>query len=299
MNHETATGRRAALASFAGTAIEWYDFYLYGTASALVFGKLFFPELNPATGVLAAFGTFWVGFLARPLGGIVFGHLGDRVGRKNTLVVTLLLMGFATFAVGLLPTYAKIGIAAPLLLVALRAVQGVAVGGEWGGAVVLAAENAPAGRGSYFAMFAQQGSPAGSILSTVVFLAVSALPDEQFLTWGWRVPFLLSGVLVALGLLIRLKVEEPAEFVRAKAKAAVAKVPLVEVPADCVADRAARHRREHHGHRRRVLQQHVRPRLVHERTGHRPPDHAVRAARRVRGPVLLAAGRGAAGRTRR
>ncbi|WP_116203280.1 MFS transporter [Amycolatopsis circi] len=231
MNHAAAptAGRRAALASFAGTAIEWYDFYLYGTASALVFGKLFFPELNPATGVLAAFGTFWVGFLARPLGGIVFGHLGDRVGRKNTLVVTLLLMGFATFAVGLLPTYAKIGIAAPLLLVALRAVQGVAVGGEWGGAVVLAAENAPAGRGSYFAMFAQQGSPAGAILSTVVFLAVGALPDEQFLTWGWRVPFLLSGVLVALGLVIRLKVEEPAEFLRAKATAAVAKVPLLEV----------------------------------------------------------------------
>ncbi len=221
--------RRAGLASFVGTAIEWYDFFIYGTASALVFGKLFFPEVSPAAGVLASFATFWVGFLARPLGGIVFGHFGDRMGRKGTLVTTLVLMGGATFLVGVLPTYAQIGVAAPLLLALLRAVQGIAVGGEWGGAVLMASESAPKGRGSFYAMMVQQGSPAGAILSTLVFLAVTTLDDAAFLSWGWRLPFLLSGLLVVVGLVIRLKVEESGDFERVKERGEVVKLPIAEV----------------------------------------------------------------------
>ncbi|GEB49179.1 MFS transporter [Streptomyces cacaoi] len=221
--------RRAGIGSFVGTTIEWYDFFIYGTASALVFGKLFFPDVSPAAGVLASFATFWVGFLARPLGGIVFGHFGDRMGRKGTLVTTLLMMGIATFLVGVLPTHAQIGLAAPLLLALLRAVQGIAVGGEWGGAVLMASESAPKGRGSLFAMLVQQGSPAGSILGTLVFLAAGTLDDAAFLSWGWRVPFLLSGLLVVVGLLIRLKVEEPDDFERVKDRGEVAKLPVVEV----------------------------------------------------------------------
>ncbi|MEV0081563.1 MFS transporter [Saccharopolyspora sp. NPDC050642] len=209
--------------------IEWYDFYIYGTASALVFGKLFFPEVSPAAGVLASFATFWVGFLARPLGGIIFGHFGDRMGRKGTLVTTLLLMGVATFLIGVLPTHAQIGVAAPFLLALLRAVQGIAVGGEWGGAVLMASEHAPKGRGSFFAMLVQQGSPAGAILATLVFLAAGTLDDAAFLAWGWRVPFLLSGVLVVVGLLIRMKVEESGEFERVKSSGDVVRLPVAEV----------------------------------------------------------------------
>ncbi|SDY56082.1 Sugar transporter [Saccharopolyspora shandongensis] len=221
--------RRAGLASFVGTTIEWYDFYIYGTASALVFGKLFFPEVSPAAGVLASFATFWVGFLARPLGGIIFGHFGDRMGRKGTLVTTLLLMGVATFMIGVLPTHAQIGVAAPFLLALLRAVQGIAVGGEWGGAVLMASESAPKGRASFFAMLVQQGSPAGAILATLVFLAAGTLDDAAFLAWGWRVPFLLSGVLVVVGLLIRMKVEESGEFERVKSSGDVVRLPVAEV----------------------------------------------------------------------
>ncbi|MEV6228752.1 MFS transporter [Saccharopolyspora shandongensis] len=221
--------RRAGLASFVGTTIEWYDFYIYGTASALVFGKLFFPEVSPAAGVLASFATFWVGFLARPLGGIIFGHFGDRMGRKGTLVTTLLLMGVATFLIGVLPTHAQIGVAAPFLLALLRAVQGIAVGGEWGGAVLMASESAPKGRASFFAMLVQQGSPAGAILATLVFLAAGTLDDDAFLAWGWRVPFLLSGVLVVVGLLIRMKVEESGEFERVKSSGDVVRLPVAEV----------------------------------------------------------------------
>ncbi|GAA2211817.1 MFS transporter [Nonomuraea monospora] len=221
--------RRATIASFIGTAVEWYDFYIYGTASALVFGTLFFPESDSGAGTLAAFATFWVGFLARPLGGIVFGHLGDRVGRKNVLVVTLILMGSATTLIGVLPTYESIGYAAPLLLVLLRAVQGLAVGGEWGGAVLMATENAEEKRRGLAGMWVQQGSPAGSILASLVFLAVGRLPDSAFMEWGWRVPFLLSVVLVVIGLVIRLKVHESAEFRRARETAPAVKVPLVEL----------------------------------------------------------------------
>ncbi|MEV0051263.1 MFS transporter [Saccharopolyspora shandongensis] len=225
----SSQARRAGLASFVGTTIEWYDFYIYGTASALVFGKLFFPEVSPAAGVLASFATFWVGFLARPLGGIIFGHFGDRMGRKGTLVTTLLLMGVATFLIGVLPTHAQIGVAAPFLLALLRAVQGIAVGGEWGGAVLMASESAPKGRASFFAMLVQQGSPAGAILATLVFLAAGTLDDAAFLAWGWRVPFLLSGVLVVVGLLIRMKVEESGEFERVKSSGDVVRLPVAEV----------------------------------------------------------------------
>lgn len=225
----SSQARRAGLASFVGTTIEWYDFYIYGTASALVFGKLFFPDVSPAAGVLASFATFWVGFLARPIGGIVFGHLGDRMGRKGTLVTTLLMMGAATFLVGVLPTHAQNGVAAPFLLALLRAVQGIAVGGEWGGAVLMASESAPKGRGSRFAMLVQQGSPAGAILATLVFLTVGTLDDAAFASWGWRVPFLLSGLLVVVGLVIRLKVEESEDFERVKESGDVVKLPIAEV----------------------------------------------------------------------
>ena len=225
----SAQARRAGTASFIGTTIEWYDFYIYGTASALVFGKLFFPDISPAAGIMASFATFWVGFLARPLGGVVFGHLGDRIGRKKTLVATLLMMGTATFLVGCLPTYAAIGAGAPVLLAVLRAVQGVAVGGEWGGAVLMASESAPKGRGVLFGMFAQQGSPAGSILATLMFLLFGMMPHESFLAWGWRVPFLLSAVLVIVGLVIRLRVTESPEFAELRRQAKVARLPVAEL----------------------------------------------------------------------
>lgn len=221
--------RKAGLASFAGTTVEWYDFYAYGTASALVFGKIFFPAQDQAVGTLAAFATFWVGFLARPLGGVIFGHIGDKLGRKKALVTTLLMMGICTTAVGLLPTYAQVGGWAAVILVFLRLVQGIAMGGEWGGAVVLAAEHAPKGKGIIYGAFAQQGSPMGNLLSTLVWLAVAQLPDEAFMTWGWRIPFLLSAVLVAIGLFIRLSIEESPAMRALMETKTVAKAPLREV----------------------------------------------------------------------
>lgn len=204
--------KRVATAAFVGSAIEWYDFFLFGTASALVFGQLFFPGSDPMTGTLLAFGTFGVGFFARPVGGIVAGHLGDRVGRKKTLVATLLLMGLATAAIGLLPTYATVGVWAPLLLVALRVIQGLGVGGEWGGAALLAVEHAPARRRGYYGAFPQMGVPAGLLLASAAFAAVSALPDDALYSWGWRIPFLLSFALVGVGLFIRLAIAEPESF---------------------------------------------------------------------------------------
>ncbi|MEK0153847.1 MFS transporter [Arthrobacter oryzae] len=221
--------RKAGIASFAGTTVEWYDFYAYGTASALVFGKIFFPAEDQAVGTLAAFATFWVGFLARPLGGIIFGHIGDKLGRKKALVTTLLMMGVCTTAVGLLPTYAQVGGWAAVILVLLRLVQGIAMGGEWGGAVVLAAEHAPKGKGIIYGAFAQQGSPMGNLLSTLVWLAVAQLPDEDFMTWGWRIPFLLSAVLVGIGLFIRLSIEESPAMRALMETKTVAKAPLREV----------------------------------------------------------------------
>lgn len=201
--------RRAGIASFIGTTIEWYDFYIYGLAAALVFGKVFFPaDMDPGLATLLSFVTLWSGFIARPLGGIIFGHLGDRIGRKTTLVITLIMMGIATTCIGLLPVYTQIGIWAPISLVALRIVQGIAVGGEWGGAILIASESAPKGKGILYAAFAQQGSPTGNLLATLAFFALSALPASDFILWGWRAPFLLSAVLVIVGMVIRLKLEK-------------------------------------------------------------------------------------------
>ncbi|WP_431941703.1 MFS transporter [Nocardia grenadensis] len=222
-------GRRAGLAAFVGTTVEWYDFYIYGTASALVFGKVFFPEVSPAIGVLLSFATFWVGFLARPLGGIVFGHLGDRVGRKKALVATMMLMGFSTLAIGLMPSYATIGIAAPLLLVLCRLIQGVAVGGEWGGAVLIATEHVDRRRGYLFGAYAQQGSPAGQLLASLAFLIVSQLPDDAFMGWGWRIPFLASVVLVIVGMVMRLRLAETPAMEKLRSNDETVRFPLLEV----------------------------------------------------------------------
>ncbi|MFI7008781.1 MFS transporter [Streptomyces sp. NPDC050145] len=221
--------RKAGWASFMGSTIEWYDFYVYGTASALVFAPLFFSQVPDSVGVLLSFATFWIGFLARPLGGILFGHLGDRLGRKKTLVATLLLMGISTVGIGLLPTYEQIGVAAPLLLTLLRAVQGVALGGEWGGAVLIATEHAKKERGFVFGAFAQQGSPTGRILATLSFLAVGRLSDQALLGWAWRIPFLASAVLVVIGLVIRLSLEESPAVVALRASRQTAKVPVVSL----------------------------------------------------------------------
>ena len=226
--YSPAMTRKVIMASFVGTAIEWYDFYLYGTASALVFGSLFFPDYDPIVGTLAAFATFAAGFLARPIGGIVFGHFGDRIGRKKMLVYSLLGMGIATFAIGLLPTYAAIGVAAPVLLVVFRLIQGFAVGGEWAGAVLMSVEHEQKGKKGLAGSWTQAGSPAGLLLSTVVFAVVALLPDEQFMSWGWRIPFLFSAVLVAVGLFIRISVIESPEFKEVKDSGGPAKMPALE-----------------------------------------------------------------------
>lgn len=212
--------RLAAAAAFIGTMIEWYDFYIYATAAALVFGALFFPSDDKLFSTMAAFGTFAVGFFARPLGGIIFGHIGDRIGRKKSLVITLLMMGVVTVGIGLLPTYAQIGALAPVLLILLRIVQGIAVGGEWGGAVLMAGEHAPKGRRNFFASFAQLGSPAGLILSLLAFSAVTRLPEDALMSWGWRLPFLASALLLLVGLAIRLGVNESPEFLASREQAA-------------------------------------------------------------------------------
>ena len=225
----TRAANRAGFGAFIGSTIEWFDFYIYGTAAALVFDKVFFPELDGAIGTLVAFATFWVGFLARPIGGVIFGHYGDRLGRKKTLVITLLMMGISTTAIGLLPGYASIGIAAPILLVCIRMVQGIGLGGEWGGSVLIASEHAPKGKSVLYGAFAQQGSPVGNTLSTLSFLAISQLPDEAFVSWGWRVPFLASAALVIVGLLVRLKVSESPAMADLIKKKEVVKLPLTEV----------------------------------------------------------------------
>ncbi|MFF0483294.1 MFS transporter [Streptomyces sp. NPDC004435] len=222
---------RAALAALVGTSIEWYDFYAFATAAAIVFDDVFFPaDMPPALRTLSAFGTFAVGFLLRPLGGIVFGHIGDRVGRKKTLVITLMMMGVASFAIGLLPTYAQVGALAPILLIVLRLIQGIAIGGEWGGAVLVAVENAPKGKATFFGSFAQLGSSVGALLSTGAFSLMNLWGDEAFDSWGWRVPFLASAVLVVIGLVIRLKLEEAPVMEEIKAQnTAETKLPVVEV----------------------------------------------------------------------
>ena len=222
--------RKVIVASLIGTSLEWYDFFLYGTAAALVFNQLFFPEFDPVVGTLLAFSTAAVGFIARPLGGIVFGHFGDRVGRKQVLVITLLLMGVATFLIGALPTYATIGVAAPILLVTLRFLQGLGLGGEWGGAVLMSLEHGAPDKRGLNASWPQVGVPVGNLLAAgVLGLLNVVLSEEAFLSWGWRIAFFLSGALVLVGLWIRLTIAESPLFAEVETAGAKAKMPLIEV----------------------------------------------------------------------
>jgi metabolite-proton symporter len=225
--------RQVLFASLIGTTIEFFDFYIYGTAAVLVFPALFFPASDPATATLASLATFGIAFLARPIGSALFGHFGDRIGRKTTLVAALLTMGLSTVAIGMLPTYQSIGIAAPVLLALCRFGQGLGLGGEWGGAVLLAIENAPPGRRAWYGMFPQLGAPIGFFLSTVVFLALSdTLGGERFLTYGWRIPFLASAILVFVGLYVRLTITETPVFAASMHRAEPARVPMVAVLRD-------------------------------------------------------------------
>ena len=226
---------KVVFASLIGTAVEWYDFFLYGSAAALVFGTLFFPSSDPLTGTLLAFGTYALGFVARPLGGVVFGHFGDKVGRKKMLVTSLMMMGAATIAIGLLPTYATIGVAAPILLLACRLLQGFAVGGEWGGAVLMAAEHGQDRHRGFWSSWPQAGVAMGNLLATGVLWVLAAVQDpDAFNAWGWRIPFILSAVLVMVGLWVRLTIEESPVFAEAKAEiaekqATASHMPLLEV----------------------------------------------------------------------
>jgi MFS transporter, MHS family, shikimate and dehydroshikimate transport protein len=215
-------------ASCLGTIIEWYDFLIYATAAALVFNKAFFPTFDPLAGTLAALGSYAVGFLARPLGGALFGHFGDRLGRKSMLVLTLFIMGLSTFSIGLLPTYQKIGVLAPILLFALRIVQGIGLGGEWGGASLMVLEHAPADRRGFYTSFVQIGFPIGLVLATLVFALVAKMPDADFAAYGWRIPFLISIVLLAVGTFVRWRVPETPVFEGLKHRDAVAKNPVGE-----------------------------------------------------------------------
>lgn len=221
--------QKVIAASLIGSVIEWYDFFIYGTAAALIFGQLFFPGSDPLIGTLYSFGTYAVGFIARPIGGVFCGHYGDKIGRKSMLVMTLIVMGVATTLVGLLPTYESIGIWAPVLLVVLRFLQGFAVGGEWGGATLMAVEYAPPGRRGFFGSWPGMGIPAGLVVATAVFTASSSLPPEQFLSWGWRVPFLVSIVLVAVGLFVRLKILETPAFQQMQESGGSSELPVVDV----------------------------------------------------------------------
>ena len=211
--HLQANMRKVALTALAGTSIEWYDFFIYATAAALVFPALFFPDSTPTVGLILSFSTFAFGFIARPVGGILFGHFGDRIGRKRTLIIALVLMGVASTLIGLLPTYASIGITAPIILSLLRFAQGLAIGGQWGGAMLLVTESAPANRRGFWGSFAQAGAPVGVILANLAFIGVSAaLSDEAFMSWGWRVPFLVSVLLIGISMYIQLHLEETAAF---------------------------------------------------------------------------------------
>jgi metabolite-proton symporter len=223
------SGLVVIMSSFIGSAIEWYDFFLYGTVAALVFNQLFFPTFDPLIGTLAAFSTYAVGFVARPLGGVVFGHFGDRIGRKSMLMLTLLIMGGSTVLIGLLPTYAQVGFWAPVLLTVLRLFQGFALGGEWGGAVLVAVEHAPDGRRGFFGSWPQTGVAAGLILASLAVSAFSTLPEEAFLSWGWRIPFVMSALLILLGLFVRLKLAETPDFLKARRSGGDEKLPLVTV----------------------------------------------------------------------
>jgi MFS transporter, MHS family, shikimate and dehydroshikimate transport protein len=232
--NEEAIGRaagigRIVLSSVIGTAVEWYDFLIYGAASALVFNKLFFPLSDPSLGTIAAFGTYGVGYLARPLGATVFGHFGDRIGRKAMLAVTIVIMGLGTFLIGLLPTYDQIGSAAPVLLVLVRLLQGVGLGGEWGGAVLMVVENAPAERRGLLGSIVQIGYPIGNLGAVGVFALLTQMPEVDFLRWYWRIPFLISIVLAGVGLYIRLQLEETPVFREISARKETARLPPLEV----------------------------------------------------------------------
>lgn len=226
---DDAALRRIVWSSVIGTAVEWYDFLIYGTATALVFNKVFFAAGDAALATIAAFGTYAVGFLARPLGAAVFGHFGDRVGRKAMLAITIMVMGLGTFLIGLLPTYQQIGVAAPVLLVVLRFLQGIGLGGEWGGAVLMVVENCPTHKRGFLGSMVQVGNPVGNLAAIGVFALVSQLPEAEFMAWGWRVPFLLSVFLVGVGLYIRLRMEETAAFREVKTRNEIVKMPIVEI----------------------------------------------------------------------
>ena len=211
--HVEANMRKVALTALAGTSIEWYDFFLYATAAALVFPSAFFPDSSPTMGLILSFGTFAFGFIARPLGGILFGHFGDRVGRKRTLVIALMMMGIASTLIGLLPTFATIGIAAPILLSLLRFTQGLAIGGQWGGAMLLVTESAPADKRGYYGAYAQAGAPVGVILANVAFMIISySVSEEAFMNWGWRIPFISSVLLIGISMYVQLHMEETDAF---------------------------------------------------------------------------------------
>lgn len=227
---ENVSTRRVLFASLAGTTIEFFDFYIYATAAVLVFPQLFFPNADPTTAILQSFATFSIAFFARPVGAVLFGHFGDRIGRKATLVAALLTMGLATVAIGLLPTYASAGVWAPFLLATCRFFQGLGLGGEWGGAVLLATENAPKSRKAWFGMFPQLGAPIGFLCSSGIFLLITEfMTDQQFASFGWRIPFIASATLVFVGLYVRLRISETPEFKRALQKQERVRVPLVAV----------------------------------------------------------------------
>ena len=225
----TTMMRRILASSFLGSMIEFYDFILFATAASVVFSQVFFVDLDPGLGLFLSFTILAVGYVARPIGGILFGHFGDKLGRKGVLVTSMMLMGGTTVAIGLLPTTAAIGVAAPIMLTLFRVIQGLAVGGEWGGAMLIALEHAPKKRRGFAASFANMGGPAGAVLATVVMSIFTMLPDEQFLSWGWRVPFLLSAVLVLIGLVVRMKVQESPIFQKLQDEAEERKVPFFEV----------------------------------------------------------------------
>jgi MFS transporter, MHS family, shikimate and dehydroshikimate transport protein len=231
MNSDMGGSQKMGSVAFAGvigTIIEWYDFLIYGTAAALVFNKLFFPTIDPTTGTLAALATYAVGFFARPLGGALFGHFGDRIGRKSMLMLTMVVMGTGTFLIGVLPTYNQIGIWAPILLIVLRFIQGLGLGGEWGGASLMVLEHAPANRRGLYGSLVQVGFPLGLVTSSAIFALVTKMPEADFLAWGWRIPFLISIVLVALGAFIRARIPETPVFEALKAKNDIAKNPFLE-----------------------------------------------------------------------
>ncbi len=277
--------RRVALAGGIGTTIEWYDFFIYGTAAAVVFAPQFFPQVSDLAGTLAAFATFAIGFIARPLGGVAMGHYGDRLGRKSMLVWSLMLMGLSTLGIGLLPNYAQLGVWAPVLLVAFRFVQGFALGGEWGGAVLMSVEHAPQARRGFFGSFVALGLPAGIILSNLVFLITSsAVSPAAFAEWAWRIPFLASAVLVAVGLWVRMGLAESPIFAQVLETQSARRMPILDVlrhDARAVLARGRQLHRDQHAwiHRDRVL------RVVRDARAQVPADDDAGAAPHCGGDV--------------